>query len=114
MLGAFVDSRIIELAWAAGFFDGEGSASVLKAQRDKYAYPRLSLSQKNIIPLERFHKAVGYGKIYKSKTRDIYNWNLYRTEDVEHVCSLLNGYLSEPKRNQINEMFRKVEEHNAR
>ena len=109
-----MDSKQVELIWAAGFFDGEGCASVLKADRDKYAYARLSLSQKNRIPIERFQNAVGYGKIYKSKTRDIYNWNLYRAEDVEYVCNILLPYLSAPKVAQIQEMFKKVEEHNER
>lgn len=89
-----------EVAWAAGFFDGEGTTSVLKTTRDKYSYLRMSLSQKNLECLERFHSILGVGKIYKSKTRDIYSWNCYKYEEVQQALDLLWPYLSEIKRQQ--------------
>ena len=59
----------IDLAWCAGLFDGEGSTSVLKAQRDKYSYIRMSISQKYPEVLEKFQKIIGLGTIYKSNTK---------------------------------------------
>lgn len=92
----------LDYAWAAGFFDGEGTTSVLKAQRDKYSYIRMGISQKNIEPLEKFLKIVEKGKIYKLKTRDMYSWNCYRNEDVESVLERLWPYLSTIKKDQAN------------
>ena len=94
----------LELAWAAGFFDGEGSTSVLKAQRDKYAYVRMSVSQKQPECLERFKAAVGgYGKIYKSNTRNIHSWDCYRKDQVDIVIDKLYPFLSIHKRKQIDD-----------
>lgn len=102
-----------DYAWAAGFFDGEGTTSVLKAQRDKYAYIRMGISQKLTEPLERFLQIVGKGKIYKSNTRDIYSWNCYKQEDVEIVLNLLWPYLTSVKREQANKAREGVLTHNG-
>jgi hypothetical protein len=90
----------VELGWCAGFFDGEGTTSVLKAQRDKYSYIRMGISQKDRRCLDRFQIAVGCGNIYKSNTREIYSWNCYKKDDVENVLLLLWPYLSNLKKEQ--------------
>lgn len=92
----------VDLAWAAGFFDGEGSTSILKAQRDKYAYIRMSVSQKYPELLEKFKFIVGHGKIYKSNTREIYSWNCYKQNEVNLVLDTLWPFLSEMKKQQAN------------
>lgn len=88
------------LAWAAGFFDGEGCTSVLKARRDSYSYIRMNIAQKNLECLEKFKSIVLLGKIYKSKTRNIYSWDCYKQEDVSKVLESLWPYLSEVKKIQ--------------
>lgn len=93
-----------EAAWAAGLFDGEGTTSVLAAKRDKWEYPRMSMAQKNPEVLERFQKVVG-GKIYKSNTREIYNWNMYREEDVITALNILWPFLSSQKKEQAIRVF---------
>lgn len=89
-----------DIAWAAGFFDGEGTTSILKTQRDKYSYIRMGLSQKLHECLDRFYTIVQLGKIYKSNTRDIRSWNCYKQGEVEQVLNLLWPYLSEVKKQQ--------------
>lgn len=89
-----------DIAWAAGFFDGEGTTSILKAQRDKYSYIRMGVSQKLHECLDRFYSIVQKGKIYSSNTRDIRSWNCYKHEDVIEVLNLLWPYLSEIKKQQ--------------
>ena len=49
-----------EIAWAAGFFDGEGCFSYIQKAR----YVCLRIGQSELEPLERFREAVGLGKIY--------------------------------------------------
>ena len=102
-----------ELAWAAGFFDGEGCTSVLKTARDKYAYVRLSTSQKYPEVLERFQRAVGHGSIYKAKTREIYSLDVYKNERVMDVLNRLWPFLSERKKQQALDAITRVEIHNV-
>lgn len=100
-----------ELAWAAGFFDGEGTTSVLKTQRDKYAYLRMSVSQKQRECLERFLNIVQKGKIYKGNTREIHSWDCYKKDDVEDVLTYLWPYLSQIKKEQAQKAREYVQEH---
>jgi hypothetical protein len=51
-------ARRLELAWAAGFFDGEGCTS-LDVQRGVFSYARVSIKQVVRENLERFKAAVG-------------------------------------------------------
>lgn len=95
-----------ELAWAAGLFDGEGTTSVLAAKRDKWKYPRLSMAQKNPEVLYKLQQLLG-GKVYKSNTRNIYNWNVYKREDVIDALNKLWPFLSEQKKEQAIEAFNK-------
>jgi len=89
-----------DIAWAAGFFDGEGCTSVLKSKRDKYSYIRMGVSQKVHECLDKFHSIVQLGNIYTSNTRDIRSWNCYKQDDVEQTLNLLWPYLSEVKKQQ--------------
>ena len=99
-----------ELAWAAGFFDGEGCCSVFRVKdREKpYSYTSLQISQSDIRPLERFKAAIGScGHLYgphdrhRPNTRPEYTWRCNRYEHVQAVIALLWKYLSPVKRNQI-------------
>jgi hypothetical protein len=49
-----------ELAWAAGFFDGEGCTSL----ETKSASLKVTITQQHPEVLERFISAVGVGKVY--------------------------------------------------
>lgn len=50
-----------QLAWASGFYDGEGSTSLTTE-----GYPRMCVGQlwSNVRALERFQKTIGLGSIY--------------------------------------------------
>lgn len=89
-----------DIAWAAGLFDGEGSTSVLKAQRDKYAYIRMSVSQKDRRVLDKFQSIIGVGRIYKANKRPIHSLDIYKQEDVENTLNLLWPHISELKKEQ--------------
>lgn len=106
----FVESNV-NAAWAAGLFDGEGSTSVLKAQRDKYAYVRMNVPQKLREVLDKFLDIVKVGKIYKHKTRDMHSLDIYKKEDVENTLNLMWPYLSEVKKKQALFAFEYVDKH---
>jgi len=100
--------RQLDLAWAAGFFDGEGTTTTLNAKRDKYVYLRCSIAQKNVELLNKFKEVVGVGSIYKSNTREVYNWNCYKYEEVIQILNALWPYLGEQKKQQAITSLNKV------
>lgn len=85
-----------EIAWAAGFFDGEGCT----AQHTK-GYIRIYISQKGRECLDRFRESVGgLGNVYGPDKRGIYAYAVSRRETVFAVLNILWPYLSTPKREQ--------------
>ena len=90
-----------ELAWCAGFFDGEGS-SVASSNRIN-----LSVSQKNPFLLYRFQKAIGgYGGVYGSangERRD--EWRVCNFEEVQFVMCQLWRWLGPFKKIQYKNMI---------
>ena len=103
-----------ELAWAAGFFDGEGSVGTYFCDRRHKMYggkPQkniiMSVSQKDIRPLLRFQEAIGFGEIRERKlVNKASEWRVQRFELVQQTCCLLWNWLSEPKREQIEQALR--------
>ena len=104
-------SRDTELAWAAGFFDGEGCISASKQRVRKDGTLQLSLqmsvTQTDLRPLLRFQAALGFGEIrarnYSSPrlgTKQQWYWSAY-TAKAERAFLMLYGYLSDPKREQM-------------
>ena len=92
-----------ELAWAAGFFDGEGTV-YNRTRFGKYSYYNLEIAQRDPRPLIRFLDAVGLGKIIPRKSRKQtkahHMWACWRQGDVEDILNKLWPYLSEPKKEQ--------------
>lgn len=102
--GKVTDSFVtneIELAWAAGFFDGEGCFHVRKQGGNQYGSVKISQADPEV--LERFRSAVGIGHIYgpyTSKTKPMWYYSCTRREDVHRICELLKPYLSSIKLKQ--------------
>ncbi len=88
----------IELAWAAGFFDGEGCVHVHR--RDQIV--QLQVGQTEETTLQRFAKAVGLGNVtgpYDPKRRNsnvYWRWQVYGTK-AEAVMAKLLPHMSAPK-----------------
>ncbi len=98
-----------ELAWAAGFFDGEGSVSTRSRSRaGRRPEMRITISQVHPEVLERFRDAVGLGSVtgphdYPSRTpnRQVqWRYCTYGTPQTRSVIELLWPYLSSVKRVQ--------------
>lgn len=108
-----------ELAWAAGFFDGEGTAVLANLNsrrvhpttgvRRDYPTPQLAVTQHyDPETVHRFHAAVlGLGKVYgPHSSRGTANhprwaWQCRRPHEVLAVVPMLWPWLSGPKRRQI-------------
>lgn len=92
-----------ELAWAAGFFDGEGSVFYRGRKRRELA---LTVAQADRRPLDRFAAAVGVGAVrgpYKQRYKNgkpYYVFSVSAHTRVQAIIALLWKFLSEPKREQ--------------
>jgi len=95
-----------QLAWAAGVFDGEGSASTYVPRFRRSPIRQIAVSQKGATStpdlLVRFQAAVGgLGHIHGPYRGQLYYWNSKRHAVVDAVMALLWPYLSPPKRDQL-------------
>jgi hypothetical protein len=100
-----------ELAWAAGFFDGEGCFSYMERAR----YGVATIGQTDIRALERFRDAVAVGKIYgpydyrypgRMSKRPWWNYRAHRREHVQAIVAMLWFRLGPIKREQARGVLR--------
>jgi hypothetical protein len=91
-----------ELAWAAGFWQGEGSIGFAKDRRDGSRMLRMNAAQKDIRPLERFRAALlGIGVITLPRKRSgVRYWTAQNFEHVQVAVAMLWQFLSPPKKEQ--------------
>ena len=101
-----------ELAWAAGFFDGEGCFSYTQAGR----YGCATIGQTEREPLERFLRAVGVGVVYGPYKRTYpgrlskkpwYDYRAQTQETVQAVVAMLWFSLGTKKRVQAVRVLRR-------
>jgi hypothetical protein len=89
------------LAWAAGFFDGEGSTTVSAPNiRHKGRYVRLQIPQKDKECLERFQRVIGDGTIYKREAANRYDYVLFGKGKAKKALDILWPWLGTLKRKQ--------------
>ena len=87
-----------DLAWAAGFLDGEGNYYFRHG-------PGVQASQCDLRPLERLQRILG-GTIngphgpYGGRKSPFWNWQVYGPRAIG-VMLTLHGLAAEPKRDQI-------------
>ncbi len=95
----------LELAWAAGFFDGEGHIGARKGETAAWRII-VQLNQTDRAVLDRFRAAVGVGLIWGPRSRnnprhkDIYFYRAGGFEQSQAVIAMLWPFLSAPKRQQ--------------
>jgi hypothetical protein len=109
-----------ELAWAAGFFDGEGSIHLGKNDPGKHRRcPKMSIGQSGEtapILLKRFQDAVGglgsiggpYGPYPNQKSFNrlsTYKWGAGGFPSVQAACAMLWPFLGPVKRDAIKRVF---------
>lgn len=98
-----------ELAWAAGFFDGDGWAALSRQRGRRTGQPQARINQSSIhgVPevLVRFRDAVGVGRIGGPKIEHgrepLYWWSASSRGDVTRTGGLIGGWLSGQKRDQF-------------
>jgi hypothetical protein len=99
-----------ELAWAAGFFDGEGWANAVgqTGRTTRQPHARVNQADADGVPvaLLRFRAAVGdLGRIggpHREKNRvDLYRWEVSSRKDVTRLHELLAPWLGQVKLGQF-------------
>lgn len=89
-----------ELAWAAGFFDGEGWAN----RSGRSVHSRINQSDNDGVPevLLRFQRVVGCGRIggpvREEGRKDLYYWEVSSRGDVDAVAASVWPWLGDVKR----------------
>lgn len=103
-----------ELAWAAGFFDGEGHTGYLHSPSGGGRSVQMTVPQTETTTLERFHAAVGgLGRVSTRPHHHAkhpnwssrWDWRCWRKDDVRAVFEMLRPYLSWPKQAQALRAF---------
>lgn len=97
-----------ELAWAAGFYDGEGSSFARLSQENTRGRSiQARVGNTNPCVLVRFQQALGgLGKIYgpyqrRHPHRQFHEWRVCDYEGVWQFATLLMPYLSGEKSHQL-------------
>lgn len=98
-----------ELAWSAGFFDGDGWAALLRPRGRRTGQPHAQINQSSLdgVPevLLRFRDAVGVGRIGGPKIEEgrepLYWWIASSRGDVRRTGELIGPWLSSQKRDQF-------------
>lgn len=96
----------VDRAWAAGFWDGEGSTSPAGRKRSDGGQPniRMYVSQKDTGPelLLKFQSIMGVGKVFERQSRPgVWVWNCTERAGCQRVIEAMWPYLGTPKKNQI-------------
>ncbi|MBI2982800.1 MAG: hypothetical protein HYY42_01190, partial [Chloroflexi bacterium] len=98
-----------ELAWAAGFWDGEGWANLVRCGRGELVRPMGRINQSDVlgvpVALARFRNATGLGTVsgphLQNGREPIYRWVISSRPDVERLGQLLGPWLGDVKRRQL-------------
>lgn len=98
-------------AWAAGLFDGEGSATTHKAQ-GRRRQPELFVYQAGAADppevLTRFRDIVECGSVLGPYRGRLWCWRAGSGRDIARVATSLWPWLAEPKRRQFTDISRHV------
>ena len=87
-----------ELAWAAGFYEGEGSC--FRTARNQIG---LDIGQRNLEPVTRFQVLFPFMRITQQTVtgRPFYHVRSSKFEHVQEVAAYLWSFLSREKKDQI-------------
>lgn len=99
----------VDIAWAAGLFEGEGSVGMSSSQRQ----PRVQLVSTDEDVVRRFVEIIGRGNVrgyHKTAAhhKDYWQWSVQSKDDVLYVLNLLWPYLGERRRERAIEVIERA------
>lgn len=101
----------LDIAWAAGLFEGEGCLTLGQERRGKrYVGARLGTTDHDIV--ERFARIVGFGTINRKRPpstpehwKTVWEWSTQSAPGVREVIDLFWDYLGERRRERADEVY---------
>ena len=97
-----MDSFELDIAWAAGLFEGEGTFEIQKNSRTSC---RAGISSTDLDVLERFHRIVGVGSIrlhkkanYHTSVKTAWYWRTRNREECITIILLFAPFLGKRRR----------------
>jgi hypothetical protein len=106
-----------DLAWAAGFFEGEGCFDSGPSRNPEWRRPIISISQVNREPLDRFQQVMGFGKVYgpypprRPNDAPLHRYQTAKYEYAQATVCLLWPWLTSQRRGQALRMLRRGQWH---
>lgn len=97
----------VEVAWAAGLFEGEGSCGIGSGQRQ----PRLQLVMTDRDVVDRFAEVIGVGNVrtyHRPPNKRYWQWSVQSQSDVLHVLNLLWPYLGQRRLQAATEVIERA------
>lgn len=100
-----------DIAWAAGFFDGEGCIRnthwTNKVNRNTRYGLQITITQKHREPLDRFQRIFGCGKVYRHKDGH-FVFSMAKLEEVDFVLEKMWPFMCSVKRADANRAIERV------
>ncbi len=81
-----------DLAWIAGFFDGEGCISITQRRGGNVFQLRLNIVQRDPQPLVRVKEILGYGRVRQKSDEGCWMYLITSNEDLEDFIQKMKPY----------------------
>lgn len=111
----------LEVAWAAGLFEGEGCFTLTVGNRpgSRRVAARVGSTDRDVI--ERFARIIGFGHVnlkraHKEGHKDLYEWSTQAAPSVRDFIELVRPYLGRRRREKAEEVYAaalKINPHNG-
>jgi hypothetical protein len=110
--------KVADLAWAAGFFEGEGCISLCQQTANKTKgynshVTQITITQKGTLAdppdvLTKFANLIPGGKIYREKKRDLWRYTISKKWYVKAALKSMLPWLGERRSEKAHECIRAI------
>jgi hypothetical protein len=104
----------VEIAWAAGLFEGEGSICIFEQKHNVLPLIRLCLQMTDRDIVERFCRIMECGRVTgehrfgREHHKPTYRWHIGNRRDVERILLALLPYLGQRRTAKANEALAEI------
>jgi hypothetical protein len=109
-----ISEKITDLAWAAGFFDGEGCTYLQRYSGQNRTCVVLKIVQKDHQVLDKWSSIFKVGTCYFNENRQMYSWQSNTFHQSQFVICLIWPWLGEKKREQYSGVMKQYLDSRAR
>ncbi len=95
----------VDIAWAAGLIEGEGTFGVMRKGHLTYAYVSACGVDRDVI--EKLHRILSVGAIrteHRPGCQPLHIWRTYSRAGFAHVADLLRPHLGKRRTQRLNEV----------